>query len=263
MIPAVALLVGLSLAPSDPELLRAAERAFAEGASHRADGTAARGWFREAAQGYDGLWHRGHRTPALALNRARARRLAGDLPGCIAALHDGLAAARYDRTLRVELEDARGEVAYPFDGELAAQCRPTPRTTVGTRMSPAEAYLAAGLLWVLLCGGAVRFIMTRNAAWLGIGGLALAALLVLGWLWLADYRSQAERAAKPLAIVKDDVFLRKGNGDGWEPRLQPKLPRGVEARELARRGGWVQVELAGGIVGWLPEAAVIPGERPA
>ena len=35
------------------------------------------------------------------------------------------------------------------------------------------------------------------------------------------------------------------------------LPRGAEVRELARRGGWMQVEIPGGAVGWVPLAAVI------
>src|SRR5690242_6050745 len=145
------LLIGLSAARPAEDVLESAEHAFAQGVNHRDDADTARGWFRAAASGYDELWHRGHHTPALALNRARARRLAGDLPGAIAALHAGLAVARYDRPLQVELEDARSAVAYPHDGELAAQCRPRPAGGIASRMSPAEAYLAAGLFWVLAC----------------------------------------------------------------------------------------------------------------
>src|ERR1700733_2317725 len=80
--------------PSDEvaptEVLTRAERAFTEGATHRDDADAARPWFREAARGYDELWRRGFRNPTLALNRARAHRLAGNLPASIAAFHDGL-----------------------------------------------------------------------------------------------------------------------------------------------------------------------------
>ena len=269
MTPTAFVLFALTVGPngigyeneSDADALAQSERAFAEGETHRGDSLAARQWFRDAARGYDDLWRRGCRNPALARNRARAHRLAGDLPGAIAALHDGLAVARFDRSLQVELEDARAAVSYPLDGELAALCRPRPVATVGTRMAPAEAYFAAGLLWLLACLAAVRFAMTRNGAWVAFGGLCVVCLLLLGGLWLHDRQHQTRAGARPLVIVGTDALLRKGNGDNWEPRLPQKLPRGVEARELARRGGWVQVELADGVAGWLPSATVMSDER--
>jgi hypothetical protein len=248
-------------AEPDAVALAQAEHAFSEGEKSRGDSVAARKWFRSSASAYDELWRRGLHNPALARNRARAHRLAGDLPRAITALHEGLAAARYDRLLQVELDDARSAVAYPHDGDLAALCRPRPVATIGTRMSPAEAYLAAGTLWLLTCLGVVRFAMARAWLWLGFAGVWLAGLLLLGGLWFQDWRQQTRLAEKPLVIVKDDATLRKGNGDTWELRLQQRLPRGVEVRELTRRGGWVQVELAGGPVGWLPEAVVLVPTR--
>jgi hypothetical protein len=114
--------------------------------------------------------------------------------------------------------------------------------------------LAAGL-------AAARYAMTRTPGWLGVGGLALAALAVLGGLWRQDDRERARRESLPLVVVAADVTLRRGNADSYPPRFDARLPRGVEARELGRRGGWAQVELAGGAAGWLPEAAVIPVPR--
>ena len=81
---------------------------------------------------YDVLWNQGFRTPELALNRARAHRLAGNLPRAIAALHEGLAVTRFSRALQVELEDARAAVQFPLDGELAAQCKPLRISGVST-----------------------------------------------------------------------------------------------------------------------------------
>jgi hypothetical protein len=238
-------------------------KAFAEGVELRADAAKARPAFARAARGYDELWHTGYRNPALALNRARAHRLAGDLPGAIVAFHDGLAVARYDRPLQAGLEESRAAVAYPVEGDLAAQCRPRPRRTIGTRMSPAEAYASAGLLWLLACAGVARFVMVRVAGWLVFAGFWLACLGLFGGLWWQDWRVRERDEGRPLVVVRDDVFLRKGNAEAYPQRLEPGLPRGVEARELTRRGGWVQVELAGGAVGWLPEGAVIrkDGER--
>ena len=105
--------------------------------------------------------------------------------------------------------------------------------------------------------------MTRAGGWLAFAGFWLAGLALLGGLWWHDWRHRSHDESRPLVVVRDDVMLRKGNADGYPARLEPRLPRGVEARELTRRGGWVQVELAGGAVGWLPEAAVIVNEAEA
>jgi hypothetical protein len=55
-----------------------------------------------------------------------------------------------------------------------------------------------------------------------------------------------------LVLTADEV-LRTGNGPSYPARLDAPLPRGAEVRERARRGGWVQVELTGGAVGWVRE----------
>jgi hypothetical protein len=256
-------LVLLAVAPlspadgTDADLLASAEQAFAQGAALRQDAAKARPAFARAAAGYDELWRRGHHSPELALDRANAHRLAGDLPRAIAALHEGLAVARWSRPLQVALEDARSGVSYPLVGDLAAQCRPTPAATVGTRMSPAEAWLAAGVLWLLTWIGIARFAMTRAGWWLAFAGLMLAALALLGGLWWQDDRQRRREAAEPLVIVTQDATLRRGNAEGYPARLDAKLPRGVEARALTRRGGWVQVRLAGGAIGWLPATATL------
>jgi hypothetical protein len=112
--------------------------------------------------------------------------------------------------------------------------------------------------------------MTRARRWLFFTALAVVALALLGGAWLQDYRQLERENADPLLIVTDDVLLRTGNSDGhgnaleaYPARLDSRLPRGVEVRELWRRGGWVQVRLAGGVIGWLPEGAVLPALTPS
>lgn len=260
-----ALSPGLTITPegvvytglSDRDVLSRAEYEFTQGVKFRDDAAVARPFFHQAARAYDELWRRDHRRPELALNRARAHRLAGDLPGAIAALHEGLAAARFDRRLQVELEEARSAVQYPLDGVLAAECRPQPARTIGTRMSPVEAYLIAAVLWLLASAGAARFAMTRAPRWLLLAGTGLVCLAVLGGFWWYDWRQQHQENARPLVVVRRDTVLRRGNGDSFPPRFDSRLPAGVEARILSTRGGWVQVELAGGAAGWLPEDSIL------
>jgi hypothetical protein len=247
-------LIGLSLAPSDDELLARAEQFFAMGVRTKNDAALARPLFAKSAEAYDQLWNRGHNRPAIAANRARAHRLAGDLPGAIAALHEGRTVARYDRGLQVELAEARAAVPYHSE-DLAAQCRPQQDRGIGTRMSPIEAYLAVGGLWLIACLGVARFAMSRAPGWLAGTGLALVAIIALGWLWREDWQARAN--LRPLVIVKHESRFKTGNGETWPDRLKWSLPPGVEARELTRRGGWVQVELASGVAGWLPETSLI------
>jgi hypothetical protein len=57
----------------------------------------------------------------------------------------------------------------------------------------------------------------------------------------------------PLVVIADDgVLLRKGNGLSYPPRYETPLNRGVEARLLVSRGDWLQIELEGGEIGWVP-----------
>jgi hypothetical protein len=247
-----------AFASSPTDALAQAEAAFAEGVELRNDSAKARPAFARAATAYDALWNDGHRTPELALNRSRAHRLAGNLPRSIAALHDGLAVTRFARPLQVELEDARAAVQYPIDGELAAQSRPSPLRGVSTRMSQADAWFLAGFAWLVACASIARFVMTRNALWFLLSGLGLAGLLVLGGLWFQDSRIREREESLPLLVLSDDATLRRGNASSYPPRIDAVLPKGAEVRELSRRGGWVQVQLPGGAVGWLPEGVVIP-----
>lgn len=248
----------IALAASPEEALAAAERSFAEGAELRADAERAQAAFARAATAYDELWAQGCRTPELALNRSRAHRLAGSLPRAVAALHDGLAVARFSRPLQVELDDARSRVLYPLEGELTAQGKSVRARTVSARMSAADAWLVCGLLWLLACGGAARFVATRRAVWLGCAIVCLCGLGALGVLWARDARERERAESLPLLVVSEDALLRKGNAAEYPARIEPALPKGAEVRELTRRGGWVQVQLPGGAIGWLPGPAVVP-----
>ena len=243
----------------DDEMASFAADQFEQGKTSRSDAAKARPHFQEAARAYDELWHRGLRDPSLALNRANARRLAGDLPGAIVALNAGLEAARWNRPLQVALQDARSAVAYPIHGDLASQCRLTPAATIGKRMSPFEARLIAAVCWLLVCGGIARFAMNRAGGWLAFAGVWLAALALLAGLWIQDDRVHTRVTKYPLVVIANDVYLRKGNSEAYPPRLDgaARLPRGVEARELTRRGGWVQIQLADGVIGWIPESSAL------
>jgi hypothetical protein len=251
---AVLLLPCTASAYTSGDPLRTAAEAFAEGVALRGDSEKARPKFARAAELYDTVWNRGARSVELALARARAHRLAGSLPRAIAALRDGRAALPSARELQTELAEARGAVAYPLEGPVGAQCRARDTFTVAARVSGAEAWVLVGALWLSASACVARFIMTRAAGWLWTASAFALLLAAFGALWVHDARAHD---ARPAHVLLADAVLRTGNASSFAERLDAPLPAGAEVRELARRGGWVQVELPGGAVGWLPQAALV------
>jgi hypothetical protein len=92
-------------------------------------------------------------------------------------------------------------------------------------------------------------------------GTALAWCVV--WFALLTALHLLVRADdRPAAVVRvDGVVLRQGNGLSYPPHVNQGLPirlaAGVEALVRTRRAnGWVQLELPGGKLGWVPQDAV-------
>jgi hypothetical protein len=222
------------------------DAAFARGVDARDDAKAARPHFIEAAKGYDTAWQAGNRSPALATNRSRAHALAGDLPGAVLAAREGVRETPTDAELVAQLEALRDAVPYPQG------VRPDKPAGLRTRLSPWDLFAVAAAGVSLMVVGVARRFTTRDG-W-AVPGAVVGGVL-LGLVGLAAWQLQREAAAEPppLVVVRPTA-LRKGNGDTYERRLESDLPRGAEVAARVRRGGWVQVELPGGVIGWLPEA---------
>jgi hypothetical protein len=95
----------------------------------------------------------------------------------------------------------------------------------------------------------------------GLAALALAGLATA--LLIVDLRGERGRGTEALVVIAEDgVLLRKGNGLAFPPRYETPLNRGVEARLLFESGDWLQIELAGGEVGWVPRAYALADEAP-
>lgn len=221
------------------------DAAFARGVEARDDAKAARPHFIEAAKGYDAEWQSGKRSPALATNRSRAHALAGDLPGAILAAREGLRETPSDVELIRQLETLRDAVPYPQG------TRPDKPGGVRTRLSPWDVFAVAAVGALLVVVGLARRFTTRDGWAVPVAILGVVLLVLAG---LAVWQLHREAAAEPppLVLVRQTT-LRRGNGDTYPQRLDGDLPRGAEVNERLRRGGWVQVELPGGVIGWLPD----------
>jgi hypothetical protein len=83
------------------------------------------------------------------------------------------------------------------------------------------------------------------------------ALVLAAGLAFKEWSARNESLHPLAVVVADGIPLRKGNGVLYPTRFESPLHRGVEARLLVARGNWLQIELAGGQVGWVPRAAVL------
>ncbi|MHB1424997.1 MAG: hypothetical protein ACYC3I_17630 [Gemmataceae bacterium] len=242
---------------SDRDVLERAEAEFREGVQLRLDRDQARPHFRNAAGYFEELRQRGSGNAALYRNLGNAYLLADDLPDAILSYHRGLRLSPNDLELRESLAEARQQVVFPASGDLG---RPRNDDRPPWLPHPRSTWLmfTAMIFYVLGCLGVTRWRMLRRGRLLTGGLLAfLLAGALSGWLTVrAAERSDNE--AHPLVVIASDgVLLRRGNGVVFPPRFDTPVNRGVEGRLLFERGGWVQIELAGGEIGWVPHEAVL------
>jgi hypothetical protein len=163
-----------------------------------------------------------------------------------------------DQALQEGLALAREEVARKAAGGLGrppSNDRPPWLPRVGFSLWSFILCLgayAAG--WLLLA----RWAMVRRSELFAAGLTALLlACTVTALLGLATFYEQRANAGTLVVIARDDLPLRLGNGESYRSRFAENLPRGAEARLLFQRGDWLQIELSGSEVGWVPLSAAL------
>jgi tetratricopeptide (TPR) repeat protein len=251
-------LAPLAPAAESPDDLRLQAEAAFRGAAQLAPKAPdqARTEFARSADLYDRLHQAGAANADLFRNQGNAYLLAGDVPHAILAYRRGLRLAPHDLALRRSLAYAREEVRFPPPGTLGRppiDHRPPwlPRLP---EWGPYVAFGSYALAW--LCG--VRWWMVRRGGWLTAGGACLVAALLVGAAMGYEEWAEAQEEVQPLTVIaRDGVQLSRGNWSAPPPRYETPLNRGVEARLLHDGGRWLQIELAGGEVGWVPASAAL------
>ena len=241
------------------EWSHAAEDSFHKGLGAAADPAKARPEFSNAALIYELVARKKNGDSAdLAFNQGNAHMLADELPQAILAYRRGLRMYPLSAALWENLELARDQVGYP---DAAARHRPPgdrwppwlPRPTPDTLLN--SVIVLHGLAW--LANFAWLVLRRRWVGWLTVG-FFVTALAATGWWSYMQWRITQDEE-RPLAVVAvNGVTLRRGNGSMYprHPDL-PRVNRGMEARLLHNRGGWVQLQFPGGEIGWLPRQAVV------
>jgi hypothetical protein len=250
------LLVVLASA-ADLELIKAAAGAFHAGVEQRDDPVAARAHFHTSADLWEQARQQGLANPALFRNQGNACLLADDLPGALLAYRRGLWLAPNDSDLQTLLAHARAQVVYPASSGAFAHPPVDHRPPWLPRFSILWPLRLSCLAYALACIAFIRWRMVRRSGFLALSLTAFVVSALLAVIVvLEEARNRANEVTPLVVIAQDGVHLRKGNGESYPIRYETPLNRGVEARLLLERAGWVQVELAGGETGWLPRGQV-------
>ena len=93
------------------------------------------------------------------------------------------------------------------------------------------------------------------AAFIRQPGLKYAAIVMLV-LWLSTGASIAIETIQASTTqsgvtIQDNITVRKGNGEGYDPQFKESLHEGVEFRIIDVRNEWYKIELADGNTGWI------------
>jgi hypothetical protein len=242
---------------TDLELAGRAETAFQDGVKLRDKGEHGRAEFLAAVACYEELRHRGIDNAELEHNLGNAYFLADDLPHAILSYRRGLRLSPLNPTLRGCLQEAREQVVYPDNTAFGR-----PALVHGKLLLPGWAssliLATAAVLYGLGCAAVTRWLMVRRIRWVAGGGGILLVAGFLTVLLIQVARSVGAEDTHPLVVVAEDgVLLRKGDGLAFPPRYDTVVNRGVEARLLFEREGWMQIELATGEVGWVAREYVL------
>lgn len=282
----VVMLVGVlpvgAAAPSDADVLAAAQAAFERGMENKSRLLVAPKHFAEAADAYRELHRRGVRSPGLYLSLGNAAVLADRWPEAIWAYQMGLALDPNHAGLRENLAFVRAKVIYPPDGR--GRLDPGSWPAWFPRLTAFHLVLLFSLSYLLACVGITVAILrqpSRDAAltnawnvfaWVDVpfaivihqprvfAATALAILLAAAsGLGLGQAMDQAESDRRtPAVVVVDNIPILRGNGPSYPPHPDLAfLPRGLEARQLHRRGTWLQIRLSTGEVGWVHQTQVL------
>jgi len=252
------LLVALVLTPAARSELTAEQRqvildeaqsAYRDGIDAlRADPVGAARSFATAAARYRQLVDDGVINGRLLYNLGNALLQRGDVGEAILAYRSAETLIPGDPRLEHNLEYARSlrrdRIGATGGRELVdALLAWHERTTAATR------FIVFAVTWIGLWGVMTVNLLVPHVAWRWLAGglavLSLACGVSLAFDLLAPPREGV--------IVADEVTVRKGNGEGFDPLFAEPLHQGVEFRLVEQRPDWLHIELANGARGWIRE----------
>jgi len=119
-----------------------------------------------------------------------------------------------------------------------------------------EATILALILWLIICGLAILWILLPSLRrWTGIGMAIMGLFLAIGLISIAN-RYYTERFYPPAVIVAQQVDVTGGPGDADQYLVEFDLHSGAEVRLVESRPDWRRIALSGDLQGWVPAGAI-------
>ncbi|HUN80907.1 MAG TPA: tetratricopeptide repeat protein [Phycisphaerae bacterium] len=224
-------------------------------AMKRGSGVEAQRRYQQALAGFTALANEGVRSSGLYYDIGNTYVHLGDAGRAIVNYRRALRLDPGNEKVRKNLEVARQMCQARISRPAASAFVETLLfwhfgTALKSRLQVAIVTYAA--FWVVMLIG--LFGKSANSAlrWTSVvlAGLCLVVSASVAWdMFAASKRVEG-------VIVTDQVMLRKGNGDYYDPQFERALPAGVEFRVLEARddvkgASWYHVELPDGKDGWL------------
>ncbi|MDY7110083.1 MAG: SH3 domain-containing protein [Planctomycetota bacterium] len=235
--------------PQREAILAEAQELYDRGVALRgSDPEAAREVFRDAAARFRQLIDDGVRNGHLHYNLGNAYLQAGEIGRAILEYRRAERYTPGEARLAHNLEYARSlrrdRIAPSGERALArALLAWHLGTSIGSRFAVfAAAYL---VFWLV----SLAHLFRPAATWRWAAGLAAVLWLACGISVLVDVTWDG--STRQGVVLVDEVIVRKGNGEGFEPQFEQPLHQGVEFEVLDRRGDWFQIELRDGKTGWI------------
>jgi hypothetical protein len=234
---------------SQVEILNEALKAFDTGSALRqSNPTEAGKLFRTAAGRFQVLVDAGLRNGRLYYNLGNAYLECGQL---------GRAILNYRRAQEFIPEDARLVANLRYARSLRRNQLPE---------SGEQAFLQTLFFWHY--GTSLRGrVMAGLLVWIAFWGMLIARVFVPRFRWryallpvlvvcmvlaasiAASLVAQSRHQAG--VVVADNITVRKGNGEGFEPQFKEQLHEGVEFDLIERRTDWLLIQLPDGKTGWI------------
>jgi uncharacterized protein YdbL (DUF1318 family) len=230
-------------------LLGEAARAYADAAAlSAADPAAARTLYRDSAEKYDILARAGCDNGALLMNLGLARLRAGQLGRAIAAFHR----AKIELGQTPQIDRALAEARSARDGAGPLTSRPDLAGQVDSIVARIPlnwqvifALAAWAVFWLAVAGAVFLGHFPFKAVWIPAG---LIVLVLSGSILWQVMRTEPGAMG---VVVDEPAILRSGAGASFAPAAAEPLLPGQEFRIERRSGGWVEVRLSDGRIGWL------------
>ena len=240
-------------------LLAEANAAYQQGQQAAgADAAAAKEAFATAATKYQMLADSGIRNADLHNNLANAYWQAGSIGRAIANYERSLQLAPWQVNARMNLNAARATVPSPHRDLSETTSFARTYETVRQRLNDSATVVAVPVMattaWLALCVVLVCWMVFPSERWrhaLIPVACVLAAALVLAFV------QQGTQDSESLAVVATETaVLRQAPGEAFDVVSDKPLPEGETLTVLKHRGGWLEVESASGINGWIAVADV-------